>query len=134
MLISSSFSLSVTPTATKSTNSVGSQPQSFVIADELTPADKSLIVASSGSLDPVSSTGEHLGNPFATRIALDRAGGSLTGEVDKSYINTIINQQKAIPSEAAGRDAIIPFSILDKALAYLDQKNATSGTNINTTA
>ena len=134
MIVSNNFSLSATSTITRSSNSVDSQAQSFVIADELTPADKSLIIASSGSLDPVSTTGEHLGNPFATRIALDRAGGSLTGEVDKSYINNIINQQKAIPAEAAGHDAIIPYSILENALSYLDQKSTASGKNVNTTA
>ena len=136
MLISSNFNVSSTSsvTSSKSVDRVGGVPSSFVIDDELTPADKSLVIAATGSLNPVSSTGVMQINDLALQIAFDRSSGYLSGEVDKSYINDLINQEKAIPASNNGRNGIIPFSVLYKALAYLDQKNATSGTNITPTA
>ena len=136
MIVSNNFNVSSTSTVTKqkASDSISGLPSSFVINDELTPADKSLIVAATGSLNPVSSSGTMQINDLALQIAFDRAGGFLTGEVDKSYINNLITQQKSIPSSNNGKNDIIPFSVLEKALSYLDQKSTASGKNVNTTA
>lgn len=136
MIVSNNYSLPSTSSVTqsKSIDRVGGAASSFVINDELTPSDKSLVVAATGSLNPVSSSGTMQINKLAVQIAFDRSSGFLTGEVDKSYINNLITQQKALPASAAGHDDIIPFSILENALSYLDQKSTASGKNVNTTA
>ena len=87
-----------------------------------------------GSLQAVSNSGVHEVNLLATRIALDRFSGTLTGEVDKSYINNLIKEQKDIPSSEREKYSLIPFSTLDKALTFLDTKYQNVGANVNTRA
>jgi hypothetical protein len=106
----------------------------FVTVDTLTPTDKKLIETVTGSLQAVSNSGVHEVNLLATRIALDRFSGTLTGEVDKSYINNLIKEQKDIPSSEREKYSLIPFSTLDKALTFLDTKYQNVGANVNTRA
>lgn len=120
-------------------SSIGTDKQngsfsSFVINDKLTPSDKSLVIAATGGLNQTSPSGTMQINDLAVRIALDRETGVLTGEVDKSYINNLINEQRSMPSSSKGKNHTIPFSFLEKALSYLEQKNQSYGANINTTA
>jgi hypothetical protein len=49
-------------------------------------------------------------------------------------LKDLIQQQKESFALSAGKNTIIPLSILDKALVFLDQKNPNGGANINTTA
>jgi hypothetical protein len=54
--------------------------QGFIIKDLLTANDKKLVEAATGELRSVSSSGLHEVNQLATRIAIDRETGTLSGE------------------------------------------------------
>lgn len=97
--------------------------KSFVINDMLTPKDKRLVVAATGSLNLTDGSGIHEINPLAVRIALDRSTGKLAGEVDKFYLNSIIKEQQTSDQPA------IQFDTLYKALAYLDQPSTSLSTS-----
>ncbi|MBI3285746.1 MAG: hypothetical protein HYZ65_12980 [Burkholderiales bacterium] len=117
-----------------SSKRIDTQLSGFTTVDMLTSADKKLITAATGNLQAVSASGLHEVNLLATRVALDRFSGTLTGEVDKSYINNLIKEQKDIPSKEREKYSLIPFSVLDQALAFLDKEYPTAGANINTRA
>jgi len=108
------------------------------IKDALTPDDKKLVIAATGSLDLVGPTGTHLINSLAEQIALDRSVGNLTGPVTTSYLSQLknnqqqtlaLNQQQADSLFALGQFAdsqalrsqgsAISFDVIDKALAFL---------------
>jgi hypothetical protein len=114
-------------------NTVAESP-GFVTIDTLTSTDKKLIEAVTGSLQTVSNSGVQEVNLLATRIALDRFSGKLSGEVNKSYINNLIREQKDIPLSDSEKYSLIPFSTLEKALTFLDTKYKNVGANINTRA
>jgi hypothetical protein len=91
--------------------------QSFVINDLLTANDKKLVEAATGELQPVSSSGLHEVNQLATRIALDRETGTLSGEVDENYINKLMAEQSS-----NNHAETIQFSALQKSLEFLKQE------------
>ncbi len=95
-----------------------SQFKSFAINDLLTANDKNLVGAATTGLQPTSSSGLHQINELATRIAIDRNGGELTGEIDKNYINSLIKEQQDNHQET------IQSSTLQKSLAFLKQEQA----------
>ena len=95
-----------------------SQFKSFAINDLLTANDKNLVEAATTGLQPTSSSGLHQINELATRIAIDRNGGELTGEIDKNYINSLIKEQQDNHQET------IQSSTLQKSLAFLKQEQA----------
>ena len=103
------------PAASFGTGSLesGGQSGSFVIDDELTTQDKSLISAASGSLD----LPDGKINTLAMQIALDRYSGNIQGPVTTSYINNIGQQ------EARDGTNAISQSVLSKALDYLSQQS-----------
>ncbi len=93
--------------------------QGFVINDLLTANDKSLVKAATDGLQATSSSGLHEINQLATRIALDRETGTLSGEVDANYINKLITEQSS-----NNHAETIQFSDLQKSLAFLKQERA----------
>ncbi|MCX7092290.1 MAG: hypothetical protein NTY50_02395 [Methylobacter sp.] len=95
-----------------------SQFKSFAINDLLTANDKNLVEAATTGLQPTSSSGLHQINELATRIAIDRDRGELTGEIDKNYINSLIKEQQDNHQET------IQSSTLQKSLAFLKQEQA----------
>ena len=94
-------------------NQLADKACSVGINDQLTDKDKALVVAATGQLQPISATGVRALNPLAIQIALDREIGSLSGEIDKTYISNLMATQTMT------RQDMIPFAALSKALAYL---------------
>jgi hypothetical protein len=94
-------------------NQMTDKASSVEINGKLTDKDKALVVAATGQLQPISATGVRALNPLAIQIALDREIGSLSGEIDKTYINNLMATQTMT------RQDTIPFAALSKALAYL---------------
>jgi hypothetical protein len=93
--------------------------QGFVINELLTANDKKLVETATGGLQPTSSSGLHEVNQLATRIALDRTTGTLSGEVDVNYINKLITEQSS-----DNHAETIQFSALQKSLEFLKQERA----------
>ncbi len=103
----------VTPTAENQ------KSQSFVINDVLTAHDKKLVTVATGGLQPVLSSGLHEVNQLATRIAIDRETGTLSGEVDENYINKLMTEQNS-----NNHAETIQTSALQKSLEFLKQERA----------
>ena len=95
-----------------------SEVSAFRINDSLTEKDKSLVVSATGSLQPTSASGLHEVNQLATHIALERQTGRLSGMIDKTYINRLIQEQQS------SQQPTIPSAVLNKALALLDQMSS----------
>jgi hypothetical protein len=93
--------------------------QGFIINDLLTANDKKLVEAATGELRSVSSSGLHEVNQLATRIAIDRETGTLSGEVGEDYINKLITEQSS-----NNHAETIQFSALQKSLEFLKQERA----------
>lgn len=93
------------------------QLHDFVINDVLTANDKKLVEAATGGLQPTSSSGLHEVNQLATRIALDRTTGTLSGEVDENYINKLLAEQ-----DKNQNSEMVSFSALQKSLTFLQQE------------
>jgi hypothetical protein len=88
----------------------------FAIKDILTDLDQALVDFAAGDLDQVDPNGRHDINPLAVRIALDRATGEVSGEVDANYIKNIIKEQ------GQTGQASVASQVLAKALNYLTQQ------------
>lgn len=112
--ISTTTKYSHSPPTIKNQNSQG-----FVINELLTANDKKLVEAATGGLQPTSSSGLHEVNQLATRIALDRTTGTLSGEVDENYINKLITEQSG-----NNHAETIQFSALQKSLEFFKQERA----------
>lgn len=100
------------------------------ILNTLTPADKKLLEAATGSQDLINNREALL---LATRIALDRYMGNLTGEIDKSYVLHLVREQKeALVSSEQKISYSASIQTLDKALTFLYLEHPTVGVNIDT--
>lgn len=95
----------------------------------LTQSDKQLIIAATGHLGPtLDAAGFWEPNQIEGEIILDRATGSLQGPITTSYLNHLAQMEQTIRNEPEPADVqTIPQATLDKALAYLNGDETTSG-------
>lgn len=89
----------------------------FTPFDMLTASDKQLVKAAGWDVDadPEGIAAPEGAKKLAGRIAMDRHCGSITGVLDKHYIQGIVDQQRA------GAPELVPFDVLFNALSYFDK-------------
>ena len=89
-----------------------------VIEEALTEADKKLVTAAAGALDPEDLKGVHHMNPLAVRIALDRATGALRGSVTASYLATMLCGERRTAAFEPQTPAV-PYEVVARALTLV---------------
>lgn len=131
-MIATSYQVGVTLPITSRAMSVEANKQVNGIdaLATLTSADKKMLVAATGSLDLINNREARL---LATRIALDRYMGNLTGEIDKSYVIHLLNEQRDQMSAAEQQGSGgVSLRTLDKVLTFLYLEHPTVGVHVDT--